>query len=337
MSARNSAINWLVALAQLIFDVLTFFLLHKIMPRTPTAKNWGFTWNNYPDDWKEILEDALDEYTEQSSNVCSYVLVGKEVGTQEETPHLHGFLTFDKAVTRPAQTFFQAHWEVVRNIEHWITYCKKDGDFWEKGSAPRKRGKQGERTDLEDFIDSVKQSFEDGVHYTPRLARANYPSIAAQYPKFVKEIISDYKPKRVPEPHALRLWQQELNARLNREADARTIEFIVDKVGNTGKTWFSMYYRNLHENVQLIPPGKYADMAYLVEEQTRVFFIDTPREKMEYFQYSFLEHLKDGHVFSSKYVPEHKEWSHNVHVVVLMNDEPAQQVSSDRYKITILD
>ena len=352
--ARSSAATWVVALVQLIFDVATFLALHRIMPRTPTAKNWCFTWNNYPEDWKDQIKDKIRDYGLAKATSCTYIVVGKEVG-ESGTPHLQGFVTFDKAVSKPAQNLFQAHWEVAKNVVAASEYCKKgsqskqewetsgssgpnfgkDADVWECGDPPRKRGRQGERSELEEFRESVKEHFDRGEPYTAAMARAFFPSVAAQFPKFVKETIADFKPRRQPEPHPLREWQQELNGQLNREADRRTIQFIVDETGNTGKTWFSMYYRHLHDDVQIISPGKFHDMAYIVEENTRVFFIDLPRESLEYFPYKFLEALKNGFVSSHKYVPETKEWSHNCHVVVMMNQMPDEtKLSRDRIKIT---
>lgn len=296
-----------------------------------------FTWNNYPDNWERIVKDKIKAYCDKKNIRCLYITVGKEVGKECGTPHLHGFVTFDKAVSRPAQNFFQAHWEKPRNVNHAITYCQKDGDFIEHGERPAKAGSQGKRSELEDFTEAVEKSFEEGVLYTPKMARKYFPEVAAKYPKFVIDTIQDYKPKRVPEPWPLRPWQQELNRELNLPADRRTIHFIVDRTGNQGKSWFSMYYRSLHDDVQIISPGKFENMAYLLREDCRVFFVDLPRESLEYFPYKFLEKVKDGYVASHKYVPFEKEWNHFCHVIVMMNQMPElSKFSQDRIKITEL-
>lgn len=333
----------------ILFECLTFSWFF-IMPRTPTAKSWCFTWNNYPENWQEEINDAVHQF-EQANLV--YFCIGEETG-ESGTPHLQGFIQFDKAFTHPAQNLWRCHWESSRRPLKAIEYCKKgeqSHDEWrrlgtkgpsygtnavvhEHGSLPSKRGAQGKRTDLHALRESIKEAYEAGETYTERDAREDFPDTAARYPLFVKQSIKDYKPKIQVEEHELRPWQIELNQFLNRPADDRTIVFIVDRTGNAGKTWFSKHYRQLHDNVQLVPPGKYADMAYIVNEETRVFFIDTPREKVEYFNYYFLEKLKDRDVFSQKYYPEHKEFDHCVHVVVLMNELPdMSKLSQDRYKI----
>ena len=352
--ARSLFESWYVSMAQLVFDIITFWMLHRTMPRTPTAKNWCFTKNNYQESWKEDIQAAISSVEERLNCNCEYVLIAKETG-ESGTPHLQGFISFSKAITRPSQNIFQAHWEVAKDVAASIAYCKKgeqskeewtrfkqngpnygvNADYWEQGQAPRKRGRQGERCELEDFRNTVKESFDSGNTFTPKMARESFPKVAAQYPKFVAETIADYKPKRMPAPHALNEWQQILNNELNLEADDRTIHFIVDVEGNKGKSWFSMYYRSLHDNVQIISAGTFANMAYSVNESTRVFFIDLPRESLDFFPYKFLEKLKDGFVASHKYVPCEKEWSHNAHVVVMMNQLPdMSKLSSDRVKIT---
>lgn len=323
------------------------------MPRTTTVKSWVFTWNNYPPTWKQDIEEAVETLLEEKGITAVYWSCGQEVG-ESGTPHIQGFIAFDKALSQPSRHLWQAHWEAARRPQKAILYTQKgeqshaewlaqgasgpnfgvNAEVWEHGAKPQKHGVQGKRTDLHALRDAIEQAFEAGETYTERDARSDFPDTAARYPLFVKQSIKDFKPPPEVEAFPLRTWQQELNQKLNHAANSREVIFVVDEVGNSGKTWFSKYYRSLHENVQLVPPGKYADMAYLVDENTRVFFIDTPREKVEYFNYYFLEKLKDRDVFSSKYYPEHKEFRDNVHVVVLMNTMPdMNKLSADRYTI----
>ena len=314
------------------------YTIYKTMPRTPTAKNWCFTWNNYPDDHEDQIAQAFERLLEEENNRCTYIIFGREVG-ESGTPHLQGFCRFNKPLARPAQKLWQAHWTVARKVQNAIEYCRKEGDVVEQGVQPEGAGGgQGKRTDLHDFRDRVKEAFEGGEHYTERMARDEFPTVASSSPNFVTQTIADFKPPPPVEGHVLRPWQQQLNTLLNAEPSRREVIFVVDTAGNQGKTWFSKYYRSLHDNVQLLPPGKFHDVAYLIEDTTRVFFLDTPRERQEYFNYTLLEKLKDGDIFSSKYRPVHIELREPAHVVVLMNWEPdMNKLSADRYKIIRLD
>lgn len=92
------------------------------------AKRWCFTWNNYPDDWQDMLKDReglLDGY-----------IAGREKGSQG-TPHIQGWVEFPKknrwtALKLPKQI----HWEVARGSDaDNYKYCTKDGDFVTYGTG----------------------------------------------------------------------------------------------------------------------------------------------------------------------------------------------------------
>ena len=144
---------------------------------------------------------------------------------------------------------------------------------------------QGKRTDIEEFRDVVRKTFADGEFFTVKRARLEHAEIAAKYPGYVRAVINDFAPRASIELFPLRPWQQHLNAVLNLPANSRDIHFVVDKRGNSGKSWFATYYSQHHEYVQIIKPGRAADMAFEIECSTRVFFIDCPRQKVPHFNY----------------------------------------------------
>jgi len=283
------------------------------------ARHWCFTLNNFtPADEERIisLEGTVD-----------YICYGREVGTSG-TPHLQGFVTFKNRVrlATAIQKIGQAHFTVARSVDKAIEYCKKDGDFVEVGVPPRG---PGARSDLEEFKSSVLAG-----NLNMKDHRLNFSDVVARYPKFCIDFVMDHMPKKDVPAHALRPWQQVLNHDLNLPPDDRTITFVVDLVGNTGKSWFSHYYCTLHDNAQVLLPGKKVDMAYALDPSIRVLFIDAPRSKQgEYIQYDFLEDVKNGYVFSPKYESRVKQLK-SVHVVVMMNELPdMNKLSADRYDV----
>lgn len=284
------------------------------------AKHWCFTMNNYTNDNVEFILSNSEHF--------DYVIFGKEVG-ESGTPHLQGFVSFPNRVRRNVcvEKIGQAHFTVARKIDNAIEYCKKDNDFTEIGIKPNPM--PGTRKDLDSFKEAVALGTLD-----MKKLRNDFSEIVAKYPKFCNDFVMDHLPKKQVECFPLRPWQQDLYAELALVPDSRTIIFMVDTLGNAGKSWFAHYYAFMHETAQVILPGKKADMAYILNPLVRVLFVDAPRSKQgEFIQYDFLEDVKNGYVFSPKYESRQKQLG-AVHVVVLMNEEPdMSKLSLDRYKI----
>lgn len=289
------------------------------------SKNWCFTLNNYTDDDVERINNLVE-----TNPRVSYVLYGLEVG-DSGTPHLQGFIT----CTTP-QRLLQVkntiggnpHLETARNVNASILYCKKEGQWTEFGA--RASGNQGKRNDLEDFKADVK-----GGMLNMKDIREAHAEVYAKYPRYCLEYVRDHFPKPEIPDHPLRPWQQTLDNILTEEPDRRTIIFVVDEVGNSGKSWFADWYQQkTGDTCQVLTPGKRSDMAYMLPMSLRVLFLDAPRAKQsEFIQYDFLEDLKNGRVFSPKYESVMKTYA-PMHIVVCMNEEPDRtKLSADRYRV----
>lgn len=291
---------------------------------TSKCKHWCFTYNNYTDDGIAVLHKAFDD------GKLTYLLYGKESG-ENNTPHLQGFLSLrTKAnLTTLRNLLGPHHYESARAIKEAIVYCKKDNDYTELGIPPTG---QGSRNELEDFKAKVKDGCFNHV-----VLRDEFSKVWAKYPMFCKQYIEDNVPKQTPEMYPLRPWQASLYQELALTPDNRQITFVVDRTGNTGKSWFARYYTHLHDNSQMLLPGKKADMAYVLRSDVRVIFLDCPRSKQgEYIQYDFLEEIKNGYVFNSKYESYYKRLP-PIHLIVFMNEQPDMtKLSADRYKLIIL-
>ena len=104
----------------------------------PRARNYCVTLNNYSDeDYKNFCECK-----------CKYIVVGKEVG-ESGTPHLQTYVEFSEGVSlaslKKKLMCKTLHAEPrYGTAEEASDYCKKDGDYFEKGSI----SKQGARKDL---------------------------------------------------------------------------------------------------------------------------------------------------------------------------------------------
>lgn len=289
----------------------------------PGSKNFCFTLNNFSEDDVERINGLVDN----NPNV-GYVIYGKETAPTTGTPHLQGFINFKiRHLLDDVKQIIGSnpHVEVARKVIACITYCKKSHDWYEFGKISR----QGRRSDLEDFKEDVKKGMLSLTEI-----RERHSEVYSRSPRFVMEYVTDHFPRVIIPDHELRPWQQTLMARLSSPPDRRKIIFVVDEVGNSGKSWFAHWYCRKNENCQVIVPGRKVDMAYTLNELLKVIFMDAPRSKQgEYIQYDFLEELKDGFVFSSKYESRNKTYE-PMHVVVNMNENPdMSKLSRDRYDI----
>lgn len=285
------------------------------------SKNWCFTINNYTEETVERLLSL--------QSIAAYLIFGREVGEQG-TPHLQGFVSFPsrKGLQTVSGYLGGAHCSIAKYISASIKYCKKEGNFTEIGEPPGDK-RQGKRSDLEAFKEDVKDGMTDlavlmEVHSGPM----------ARYPRFCERYVRMNIPGPKVSKHPLRMWQKELTDKLKEPPEDRTIVFLVDLEGNSGKSWFMNRYCEDNQNCQILLPGKKADMALALNEDLRVLFVDAPRSKQgDFIQYDFLEEVKNGRIFSSKYDSRMKVFK-VPHVVVAMNEYPKMdQLSADRYHI----
>jgi hypothetical protein len=302
------------------------------MPRTNTSrvrgKRWCFTLNNYTSGETQLLSDLF------VSEHVSYAIFGREI-SQTGTPHLQGYVHFsDRKEFNQAKSLLgsRCHLEVSRGTPKEASdYCKKDGDFTEFGSlnADSQQGKRNDWERLRDFLQSGSEYPSDSLLYT------EFPSLMGRYSSGVRGMVKAlYRGNSniIGNPNG---WQRDLEQLLSGQPDDRRIQFVVDEKGNNGKSWFIKYMLEKRPGeVQKLCIGKRDDLAHAIDEACKYFFIDVPRGESEYLQYSVLEMMKDGYVFSPKYESRTKKLSSNVFVVVMMNEYPnMRKLTGDRYHI----
>lgn len=301
------------------------------------GKYWCLTLNNYEEEnirqWRSAVEDPS----------LSYICWQQEVAPTTGTPHLQGYVAFKSNKRLSAlKKLLGGGLHAVRangTPSQNRSYCSKEdassveGSFEEFGQIPEDP-RRGARSDFQGFQEAVKEGLN-----CKRKAREQFPELVAKYPRWCYDTLADQKDLCVEE-HTLHQWQSDLAETLQGPADDRKVIFVVDKDGGKGKTWFAKHYTKWHENAQFMEPAKKADMAYALQDDLKVLFLNVTRtteEKNHDYLYSFVESVKDGMVFSPKYESRMKYYD-KVHVVVMTNSEPNYDLlSSDRYDVIYLD
>jgi len=292
------------------------------------SKRWVFTWNNYTDATIVALS-ALE---------CVYLVYGRETSPTTGTPHLQGFVIFRNARHRTAivAELGGGHWErALGTSAQAAEYCKKDGDYVERGTFPDSAGK---RTDLEGIVSWIDEFIRDNGRAPSEREIAAEQPIALLKRLDVGKLARLRAPSPVLRDGDLLDWQESLRLELEEEANDREIMFYVDEDGGKGKTYFQQWMVSKYpDRVQCLGVGKRDDMTFAVDSDKTVFFVNVPRGAMEFLQFTVLEQLKDRMVFSTKYQSVMKVLPKVPHVVVFTNEMPdMSKMSQDRYVIRMM-
>lgn len=136
-------------------------------------------------------------------------------------------------------------------------------------------------------------------------------------------------------------WQSDILKKCQEEPDDRTINVIVDELGNKGKTQLC---KLLCANYNAIcVSGKSADIKYAIVAYKkekgiypRIVLLDVPRCNVNYINYEAIEKVKDGLFFCGKY-ESCQVIMNSPHIFIFMNEEPVlQNMSKDRWCLTHL-
>lgn len=139
-------------------------------------------------------------------------------------------------------------------------------------------------------------------------------------------------------------WQQSLIEEINTQPDDRTVIWVVDKNGNSGKSFLSKYLYLKYDAI--IADGKKDNVFNQVKnwmdvhnnsESPKIIILDVPRHNADYINYGVLEQLKNGLIYSGKYEGGVCAFE-SPHVVIFSNDEPDySKFTGDRWKIIDLE
>ncbi len=216
--------------------------------------------------------------------------------------------------------------------EQAITYCKKD-DTRKSGEEPHEYGepkKAGRRSDLITFTKNIKElSLNEAIDISPDTYVKFHSGFDKLNTHYIKNKNIDQL-KDEMENCILKKWQKVALEKLTGQDD-RKITWVVDTVGNRGKSFLSRYLIAKH-NAFYSRNGKNADIIHAYEYQEYIIF-DFPRSAEEYINYGIIEQFKDGILFSPKY-NSHTKIKRGAKIICFSNFHPDEtKFSMDRWDI----
>ncbi len=154
----------------------------------------------------------------------------------------------------------------------------------------------------------------------------------------------DYVPRKYRESFRLRRSQQWIVDRLTSQDD-RSLLFVVDKRGATGKTTLGMYLSTREDAIRIPSSvGRSEDIMAIVmakvtlhPERTYTVVLDIPRSVVTADHWgkwlSALEEIKNGHVFDKRYAWREQKFE-PPRILVTANDRPPWQLlTRDRFDV----
>lgn len=290
------------------------------------ARNYCFTVNN-------PLEDVPLEFP----STVKYAVYQLECGAQG-TKHYQGYMELDKPHTMTAVKKWEGVWEKAHLEKRLGTrdqaraYCMKADSRvlgpWEHGEFTGHGA--GSRTDLAEVRDAILAGMSRNE------VMMNYVDVLAKYPRFIDTCVQagvKLRAKKI-EDFQPRQWQEELLDVLLGEPSEREVIWVVDPVGNSGKSYLSKYMVQ-ELGAFYCNGGKATDIVYSYGGE-RIAIFDYVRDSKEYVNYGVIEQVKNGMMFNAKYESCLK-FCDVPHVVVFSNFEPDRsKFSADRWKVIYL-
>jgi len=128
-------------------------------------RNFVFTLNNYTKE-DELAAQQLE---------CRYVVFGYERAPTTGTPHLQGFVSFKDACTLTASSKIlkRASFKIANTVTEAIDYCKKDGEYFERGDPPPRILSKKELPKRNDGKGSVKRARISNMPSSPMITSAD--------------------------------------------------------------------------------------------------------------------------------------------------------------------
>lgn len=132
---------------------------------------------------------------------------------------------------------------------------------------------------------------------------------------------------------SLRPWQEKVVDIIVKPCDDdRKIHWFFDAEGNTGKTSLCKYLL-INFGATVVNNGSFSDLAHTLPNDPKIVCFNLPRTLESRVNYSAIEAIKDGMIFSGKY-DSHTKVFDSPHVIIMANFMPKlTALSIDRWVV----
>ena len=297
-------------------------------------RRWCFTINNPTDDDVKHLKTNL------TTQNCIYAIVGIEQG-ELNTVHLQCFVHFRKQLLfnrAKAMLSCRAHLEGARgtDVQNKV-YCEKGGHVIIEIGTPNEHYQHS--NDTSNACYDIAQKMADGECVATICEDPTNCKVYTRHYKAIERITHSIIQKSMRQ-HVMdngkdivwKVWQQKIIKLLLKKPHERTVHWVYEETGNTGKTFLTRYIMSAHPSCICFENAKSADLKYAYNGENIVLF-DLSRSSEHIFNYEALESLKNGRMFSPKYESASKLYNIH-HVLVFANWMPDMtRLSLDRWNI----
>lgn len=281
----------------------------------------------------------MEELPEQKT--LKYLVAGKEFAPSTGTRHLQGYLEYFncrsfQGTTRHLYSIFggNCHLEVAHSSlnENYMYCTKEDKDPYvfkgtKKDSTKTEKADIGEMAEVaaKEGTEACKEAY--GMEYYVQKQAVDKTANALRSGMALKKMREDF------ENATLKKWQHVVIKLVEMQGN-REILFVIDEIGNQGKTWLTQYMTIVQEG-QCFDSTNKKDVAYALNPEKSTFIFDITRATEPKMSLQVLESIKNGIVFSGKYESGTKIVS-NAKVIVMansFNEVHEAQLSVDRFMI----
>lgn len=303
------------------------------------------------------LEEIIQRIFDKDNKLSVYSIVHEKGTRNVPHPHTHAAFEFVKPIIITDPRFFDykcpevpkdfksehvhPNIKAVTTCKHWHTIC---GTYHLKDGVPVTNYVPLEKPSVPTMSDV--NNCKDKKEIALMLGKKD-PRLLSKVSQYEDARIalqsSDDKPVEVTVLE-LRPWQEYMKFYLTKKRDNRTVTWIVDYRGSSGKTEFSKYM-DVHHNSLTITTLKISDAAYLLKEYVAkhgtpgIVFINITRTSKDFTGvFTIIESLKDGRFTCGKYATTNVRLEFSPNVVVLSNGNPKiDKLSDDRWCVHYID